>query len=233
MSRKTIRRVWPIAAAVLLVLAAVVTIRADWLEVDDANVVVAGGALLAALASWAATSRASDTAEALAGIERERWHRELTPELEVKVIRPPLGDRAWFRLKLTGPIGLDRLESVVVTIRDDEVDRTPRTAPPPTAADVAGQIWGPYQFTPGIDDVAEPGRTTPSFALERDDLKRLDMRRTRPPFWWNDADAEERWRQEYLFQKVRMKIECRAKGQKPWFVYCEVPVELNQQPPQA
>ncbi|MFE1346657.1 hypothetical protein, partial [Streptomyces sp. NPDC058757] len=66
MSRKTIRRVWPIAAALLLVIAGVVTIRADWLNAEDANVVVAGGALLAALASWAATSRASDTAEALA-----------------------------------------------------------------------------------------------------------------------------------------------------------------------
>ncbi|MFF0426921.1 hypothetical protein ACFYUJ_21215 [Streptomyces sp. NPDC004520] len=224
MSRKTIRQIWPAAVAMALVIAGIVTMRADWLAADDANVLVAGGALLAALASWAATSRASDTAEALALIERERWHRELTPQVEVEIRRPAAGERAWFRLKLVGPVGLDRLDSVVVTVRNDEVDRTPLTAPPPTAQDVMRQIWGPLQFTPGIDDVAEPGRETPAFVLERDDVKRFDMRNTRPPFWWTDETATARWRDEYRNQKVRLKIECRVDGHKPWYIYRELPV---------
>ncbi|MFB7589391.1 hypothetical protein [Streptomyces sp. NPDC056169] len=224
MSMKTIRRAWPAAVAVALVIAGVVTIRADWLAADDANVLVAGGALMAALASWAATSRASDTAEAVASIERERWHRELTPELAVSIVRPAPGERAWFRAKLTGPVGLDRLDAVVVTVRDDEVDRTPRTAPPPTAEDVAQHIWGPLRFTPGIDDVAEPGRATPAFSLERDDLRRFDMTNTHEPPWWSDDQARERWRGEYRNQKVRLKIECRLKGHRPWFIYKELPI---------
>ncbi|MFI0829641.1 hypothetical protein ACH4Q7_35155 [Streptomyces roseolus] len=99
MSRKTIRRIWPAMAGVALVTAGLVTMRSDWLAAEEANVLVAGGALMAALASWAATSRASDTAEALAAIERERWHRELTPELDVTIVRPGPGERAWFKVK--------------------------------------------------------------------------------------------------------------------------------------
>ncbi|TXS19588.1 hypothetical protein EAO71_33795 [Streptomyces sp. ms191] len=211
---------------VALAVAALIGTRyMKWLDGDQLGVIAAVASVIAAVAAWKATSRASDTAEAMAAIERNRWHAELTPQLEVTVHRPSPGRRATFKIRLIGPVGLELLDAVTIRIKDDGVDRTPLTAPPPTAEDVAAQIWGPLCFTPGIDDVAAPGRSTPLFRLEKGDFKVLDMTNTQAPFWWDDNDAQERWRGEVKEQPVRLRIECRLKGHKPWFVHRELQIE--------
>ncbi|WP_344425274.1 hypothetical protein [Streptomyces lavendulocolor] len=186
----------------------------DRLSGEQVAVVAAAGSLVAAVASWAATSRASDTAEVLAAIERGRWHAELTPDLQVSISPPsPGSNRYALQVVLVGPTALEGLDSVTITIRDDDVDRTPRTPPPPTAEDVARQIWGPLHFIPGIDGVRDPGRATPAFALEHGRTRRFDMRRTQPPFWWSNPGAAIQWNLEYIRnQHVHLWIECRAPG---------------------
>ncbi|MEU8525236.1 hypothetical protein AB0C77_06480 [Streptomyces sp. NPDC048629] len=207
-------------------MAAIVTARrADWLSGDQLGAVAAVASVVAAVAAWAATSRAADTAEALAAIEHDRWHVELTPQIEVTVHRPSPGERATFILKLMGPAGLDGLDAITIQIRDDNIDRTPRTAPPPTAEDVAAHIWGPLQFIPGIDNVEAPGRDTPPFPLEPGRAKVFDMTNTQNPSWYEGDDAARRWRSEVRKQPVRLWIECRKEGHKPWFIHKEVPIQ--------
>ncbi|MFE7580791.1 hypothetical protein ACFU5Y_04395 [Streptomyces gardneri] len=217
-----------LGAAGMLVVAAValeITRREAWLDGDQLGVIAAVASVVAAVAAWKATSRASDTAEAMAAIERDRWHVELTPQLEVHVRRPSVGERATLSIKLMGPPGLERLDAVTIQIRDDDVDRTPRTAGPPTAADVAAHIWGPLNFIPGIDNVPAPGRTTPPFPLEVGRMRPFAMTNTMRPFWWDDDDATRRWRLEVRDQPVRLWIECRLEGRKPWFIYREAKIE--------
>lgn len=219
------RRAWTSVAALGAVAGILTVKRADWLNGDQLGVVAAVASVVAAAAAWAATSRAADTAEALAAIEHDRWHVELTPQLEVKVHRVAQTERATLTVKLTGPPGLEHLDAVTVLIRDDDVDRTPRTAGPPTAADVAAHIWGSLCFTVGIDGVVAPGRGTPPFAISPGSVKKFDMTNTKAPFWHTDNDAQRRWRLEVRNQPVRLKIECRLEGHKPWFLYPEVKVQ--------
>ncbi|HEY9372596.1 hypothetical protein [Streptomyces sp.] len=224
MSAIWIRRAWVGSAALVALAALGAAKKMDWLNGDQLGVIAAVASVFAAAASWAATSRAADTADAVAAIERDRWHVELTPILEVEVHRLGTTERASLTLKLVGPPGLEQLDAVTVLVRDDDVDRTPRTAAPPTAEDVAAHIWGPLRFTPGIDDVAEPGRVTPVFPLAPATVKKFDMTNTHAPFWHTDDDAERRWRIEVRDQPVRLKIECRLEGHKPWFLYPEVKI---------
>lgn len=55
------------------------------------------------------------------------WHRDLTPTVEVSC-RTIRGDRAYLRVAFEGPPRLDRLDQVMVTIRDDIHGRAPATA---------------------------------------------------------------------------------------------------------
>ncbi|MER7574918.1 hypothetical protein [Streptomyces sp. NPDC126514] len=193
---------------------------------DHAGVIAAAASLIAAAASWAATSRASDTAAALAAIEHDRWHAEMTPDLEVSVSYPSWGaQRALFRIVLVGPPTLRELESVVVTIRDDEIERRPVVPPPPSAEDIANQIWGPMRFIAGIDGVEGSGRTTPSFRLVPGTAKRFDMDRTVPPSWDASSDPWGFWNLVHGIDKpVRLWIECRASGFRPWYLHREVSI---------
>lgn len=218
------RRILITASTIAILIALGIAVWQDWLNSERTAAIAALLSLATAAAAWEATARASDIAETLATIERDRWHTELTPNLDVEIRRPSAGARATLKVTLQGPAALERLDGIIVTVRDDGLDRTPLTPPPPTVEDVAQQIWGPLHFIPGIDGVTDPGRATPSFALELGDYRPFDMRNTQPPPWQEDSEANARWRDEYRNQTVRLKIECRREGHKPWFIHKELPI---------
>jgi hypothetical protein len=207
-----------------------VTLASGKVNAAGLGVIAALGSVVAALASWSATARASDTAAALAAIERDRWHAELTPEFKISVVRlGPGTQRLRFRLELVGPTALPGLQSVSVRIRDDEVERAPVSAPPPTAEDIAEHIWGPARFVPGIDGVRGNGRTANLWRVARGAAKRLDMEPTQPPFWQTYPEAQLVWLLDYKNEPVRLWITCEAEGHRPWFLHYEVAVEEPRQ----
>ncbi|MGW7433277.1 hypothetical protein ACWGIN_27520 [Streptomyces sp. NPDC054861] len=212
----------------MLAVVAAFGITLGWEEVNAAGlgVVAALGSVVAALASWAATSRASNTAASLAAIERDRWHAELTPEFEISVARlGPGTQRLRFRIKLIGPVGLRGLDEVRVMVDDDEVERPVVTPPPPTEQDLAEQVWGPARFVPGIDGVEGNGRKARLHAVRPGRVKRLDMEPTKPPFWQNYPEAPLQWSLQYRSEPVRLWIECHAEGHRPWFLHRDVTIE--------
>lgn len=192
-------------------------ISVDWLN--------AGAALFSAGAAggaWLAARRANRTADALAHIERSRWHVDLTPDLSIDIMRVGPGtDRLSLTIKLKGPIGLDRLDRVVLSVVDDGYTHFSGNAGAPTQEEVDAIIWGPYRFEPRIDEVVEPGRSTPSFRLDRIQWKKFSLSPTSVPVW---ADSGQ-WRSKYASDRVRLSIECHRDGFKPWFLYKEVLVE--------
>lgn len=221
--RRRRRQLWSVGTAILVLAFMGLALTTKRLTGDHVGLVAAAGSLVAAVASWAATSRAGDTADAVAAIERDRWHVELTPTIEVSInYANPSGPQAMMRIALVGPAALESLESVFVEVRDDELERPPAANPPPTADDIATQVWGPLRFAPGIDEVREDGRRTPSFRLAVGGAKRFVMEATRPPFWHNHEHAQLHWVVEQANKPVRLRIVCYAEGHRPWFLHQEV-----------
>lgn len=180
---------------------------------------------IAAVGSWMAARAANRAATTLKAIEHDRWHTDLTPQFVISC-RATSDIAAELRLALAGPAGLDRLDEVIVGIRDDGLNHTPVDADWPTAEQVAWQIWGPYRFRPGVDGADRSGRTVAPIELQLGDWRSFALERTLPPTWMADGNAGEQWRQDYAGQPMRLTITCRRKAHKPW----TIPVELQVEP---
>lgn len=160
-----------------------------------------GGLVAAApaLGAWRAAWQASRAAATLTAIEQHRWHADLTPRFEVHC-RTTGGDRAKLQVVFVGPPGLDRLDRVTMTIRDDIRGRAPVIVGGPAAEQIARQIWGPYQFVRGVDGVDESGRSVEPVELLLGDWRPFALKRTLPLPWSYDNSG---WRQQYADQPVR------------------------------
>jgi hypothetical protein len=168
------------------------------------------------MAAW----KANETADSVAQIERDRWHKELTPQLRIKRQAEP-HDVLYVRFE--GPAKLGEIQ-VQLTIRDDfDRSRLPHLAGTPTHEQRAEFIWGPYRFRPGVDGADELGRSVPAFPLPPGDRHRLALDLTRKPSWYEDAAGEQRWRNEYRTAPIRLWAECTAPGHKPWQLAFAVP----------
>jgi hypothetical protein len=88
------------------------------------NFAIGSLSAFAALVAAVAAVGAWKAAVTLAAIERHRWHDDLTPKFEVRC-RVTGGDRAELRVAFVGPPGLDRLDRMTVSIRDDIRGRAP------------------------------------------------------------------------------------------------------------
>ncbi|MFJ4829437.1 hypothetical protein ACIP79_05850 [Streptomyces sp. NPDC088747] len=89
--------------------------------------------------AWLAARRANATADAVARIERERWHADLTPQFRVTLEPRYDGDRAGLILHLAGPLPLGRLDEIRVEVaQSNDVDYTAPVA--------AGQRVEPEQM---------------------------------------------------------------------------------------
>lgn len=192
-----------------------------------ASIIAGTTAVFSAVATggaWMAARRANSTADAVARIERDRWHADLTPQFRVTIERTE-GDRATLSVHLAGPLPLHHLDEIrVEVVPSDDMDRTPRLAGPPTAEQVAAQVWGPYRFSHGANGADVDGRTVEPFALQVGTGHPFSVERTRPPHWQEGDDREARWRDQWLNKPMRLVLACRRDGFEPWVVPYEVDV---------
>ncbi|WP_430378419.1 hypothetical protein [Streptomyces sp. B1-3] len=174
--------------------------------------------------AWLTARRANATADAVARIERGRWHAENLPQFRVTIERGD-GDRATLSVHLAGPLPLCHLDEIRVEVeQSDDMDYTPRLAGGPTPEQVAAQVWGPLRFVPGSDGADRNGQTVAPFRLEVGKGRPLALERTRSPLWWEGNDREARWRDKWLNKPMRLVLTCRRDGFEPWTVPCEVEV---------
>ncbi|KKZ72130.1 hypothetical protein VO63_20370 [Streptomyces showdoensis] len=207
--------------------------------------IVEGGiaAVAAAFSGWAAYSamKAADaaddnskvanqtaelarqTAEAVAQIERDRWHKELTPRIVCRLTQ----ERGMLELVVAyeGPTTLGKLSVVSLTIRDDR-DRS--TAPALGGGlpleEVKATIWGPYRFTSRTPE-DNTGRTATPFSVEPGDEMRFSVTPTFPHRLYGGDGNTAQWRAEFLPKDFRLWVGCEAEGHKPWKLMADVPHE--------
>jgi hypothetical protein len=158
--------------------------------------------------------------------ERHRWHTDLTPTFDVTCTTTG-GDRAELRVVLAGPAGLDRLDQVTMSIRDDIRGRAPVTAGEPTAEQITRQVWGPYRFVSGVDGADETGRRVAPVELLLGDWRPFALERTLPPPWSSDTDG---WRRQYANQPLRLTLTCCRQGHQPWTVPREIRIDRAPHP---
>lgn len=178
-------------------------------------------------ARW--TEVQADEARQVRMITEAQRREDLRPEFAV-VLQPlnsgPDEERVMrLTLKLTGPAALESLDAITVEVRDDR----PRAAlgTGPTQAEVARQIWGPYRFSPGVDQAEPDGRRVspmpvqrPQGVLPAGESLILQMERTTAPDWY--AGGEKAWREEYPRSgPVKLVLTCRA-AEMTWAVPLEV-----------
>jgi hypothetical protein len=205
-----------------------------WSAVGAVGTVAAAG-----IAAWAATQSRSSAeqanlaAGALADIERDRRHSELTPRFWVRV--EPWGagmDVTRLRVMLVGPPGLDHLDSLTVRIRDDHFRRGEGTllAVGPSREQVKDHIWGPYMFTPGTGpDEARADRTGRVTAYEAslpvgEELP-FQLDKTRPGSWMGNMSQEDWQRQRGTV--IRLALEATHNEHGSWTLPCEIDVEAG------
>ncbi|MGV9509408.1 hypothetical protein ACWDQZ_27790 [Streptomyces tendae] len=195
-------------------------------------------AIAAAFSGWAAfgamrAAKASDrnaqtanrtaelayqTAESIAQIERNRWHKELTPSVRFLLTK----ERGWVELQVryTGPAGIARLD-IELAIRDDR-DRTgdPVFAGGLTAREREETIWGPYRFQPAADGVEDTGRGA-EISLIRGEMYRLPLERTSPHQHYGGGRTQ--WLHDYENHDVRLFVDCRTPEHNPWYLHVDLP----------
>ncbi|MGW4694049.1 hypothetical protein ACWEO1_16840 [Kitasatospora cineracea] len=200
----------------------------------DGTFWTAFGALSAAgLAFWstrkasAAAKDAAATAKEVAKIERDRWHRELTPELKFTLTRHGLGNLQ-LSVALDGPAGLDRLDNVTLTLLDDRAHLASPALNDEERAEFPNVIWGPVRFTPVTDGVAEPGREAVIGSLEiGGHAVQRQMEDSVAPSWYRDRLHH--WKAEYHKQAptVRIRAVCTHKDFQPWTLVANVRTEVQ------
>lgn len=178
---------------------------------------------VAAVGAWRAARQSSVATETLAGIERDRWHTELTPRFDVRATRVPGGDRATLTVTLTGPPGLDSLDELTVTIRDDDRDHHPKVLVAATAEQIDQQVWGPYRFASGVDEADPNGRSVAPVLMLMGNGRLFALERTRAPSWTNDVF----WLGTYGHAPIRLTLTCRRAPHRPWTVPIEVSVDQD------
>lgn len=203
----------------------------DWFEAVGAlgSLAAAGVGARAAYQARSAAAEANAAARTLAEIERDRRHAELCPRLRVSC-EPlnPGGEHQKLRVALLGPPGLDRLDMLTVTIRDDHHRRGEGTfrMGGPTREELKRQIWGPYRFTPGTgpDDARADsnGRVTPYEAvLPVGEELPFQLEPTLPPPWAQGTSSQG-WRRE-RGTILRIAFDARHTTHGSW----TLPVEID------
>jgi hypothetical protein len=204
------------------------------------DLVALGATAIAAVAarqSSKASGKANQAAGALADIEQDRRHTELTPRFRVRVEPWTAGNDQDLRLRvmLSGPTGLDRIDALTVKIRDDHFRRGEGTltAGGPTREEIKAQVWGPYRFRPGTGPdesrADNDGRVT-AYEAELpigEELPYL-LERTRPPTWAKSM-TQEQWN-EQRGPVIRIVLEAWHDDHGQWTLPCEIDLSTDHDP---
>ena len=190
--------------------------------------VTAAFSAVAGVGAWMAARRANTTADAVARIEKERWHAELLPQFNI-AIEGLEGDRATLSVHLAGPLSLHHLDEIrIQVVASDDMSRTATMAGGPSQEAIDAQVWGPFRFVPNINEADANGQRIPSFPLRVGAGHPFALERTRPPLWQEGNDRQEHWRDQWLNKPMRLVLTCRRDGFDPWTVPYEV--EVPRQP---
>ncbi|MBV6701930.1 hypothetical protein KV557_33320 [Kitasatospora aureofaciens] len=139
-------------------------------------------------------------------------------------------DTSTLQVNLTGPVSLDRLDPVIVTVQNEAgVDHAGHShlGGSPSKDDLAAVVWSPLRLKPGVNEADRLGRVSGTFALEAGDHQPLAMEPSPAPRWNTGS-----WERQWEGKPLRLKIECRRDGHKPWFIVAEVAVvDSKRQPP--
>ncbi|TKA01990.1 hypothetical protein [Actinacidiphila oryziradicis] len=183
---------------------------------ETINGVIAALAAAAAGGSWKAAHRSSATADAVARIERERWHADLTPQFDITLAQTG-ASVAYLTVHLEGPDHLRELDEVTIAVGNDDMEHTAlHPGPRATQADYDAFVWGPYRFQPRTDGADEHGRSPSPFPLVVGRGRPFFMEHTRPGGWMIGT-TEEMWQQEHANQPVRLILTCR-RGHEEWVI---------------
>lgn len=202
-----------------------------WSAVGALGTVTAAGiAAWAARQSRSSAEQANLAAGALADIERDRRHSELTPRFWVRVEPGGEGtDVKRLRVMLVGPPGLDHLDSLTVRIRDDHFRRGEGMllAGGPSREQVKNHIWGPYMFTPGTgpDEARADGTgrvTAYEASLPVGEELPFQLEQTRPGSWMGNMSQEDWQRQRGTV--IRLAIDATHNEHGTWTLPCEIDV---------
>jgi hypothetical protein len=192
--------------------------------------VVAVAATVAAFGSWMAAVHSNRTSAAMARIEQQRLHTELTPDLRCAVEANADRTNAMLFLHIDGPPGLQAHGPLeyTVSIRNDSPWRgsAPQLAGGPDPQQVRAHVWGPWRFR--ADGCDENGRTVATQQLALGDWTQYGLAPTMPPQWW--TLGTERWRGDYENAPVRLTITARSAAGETWTVQLEVPVSAPDTP---
>ncbi|MFD4142353.1 hypothetical protein [Streptomyces sp. NPDC058572] len=216
------RRVaWPAGALLFVATLAVVTYSLDALDGDKANVVIAGAALITAVASWLATARASETAEAMRKIERDRWKHEFKPILTFATIPLPAPalDKTMLRFKYDGP-AMHKTVTVRLTIVNDGRFRKPGVTQGLTQRQIDDHIWGPYRFELGMEGASADGKSVPPITLSVGDQRGFWLQRNGPPAEGTQDVTD--WMEHYLDAPLYLWVEI-ATDDETWAERRKVP----------
>jgi hypothetical protein len=184
---------------------------------------------IAATGSWIAARRANETAGAVAAIERDRRHDELTPVFKFTcTVRETAPDWADLRVELVGG-RLERHAAVTVTILDEAgQDHWTRGLPDGvTQEEAEAFVWGPWEFNTGASEQVVSNRESKPRPYSRVSGKNWDLlalRATRPGRWMSSASQAE-WHKRWQGQPVRLLVICVCDGYEPWFIQQDLKVE--------
>jgi len=190
--------------------------------------IAAVAAAIAALGSWKAASRANQTTTALATIELDRRHDELTPDFDISCTeRDTSPSTADMRVTLTRG-RLERLDEVTITILDEtDKDHWTRGLPSGVTQEQAESfVWGPWEFNAAASAQAVSNRTTKPRSYTIADGKNWDLlglNRTRPGHWMS-ATSQQAWQEQHDGQPLRLLITCRV-ADATWTIPYDVDVE--------
>jgi hypothetical protein len=190
------------------------------------------GAVWYARRSDRSASRSAAAAATTAALDMQRRNAELTPRFRITCeLSNPGSSGIRLGVFLSGPSELERLDALTVAIRDDHPWRSQGTplAGGPTPEQVAVQIWGPYRFVPGtgpgansirgIPGADPTGRTTPTGGMPVGEELSFQLEPTDSPSWSQQPPGD--WRRGRS-TVVRLRLECRRDGWKPWTLSCEI-----------
>ncbi|WP_328931907.1 MULTISPECIES: hypothetical protein [unclassified Streptomyces] len=180
---------------------------------DVATLSTAALSAVAIAGAWLAAYRSAKTADTMTRIEQDRWHAELTPQFDLELTDTGNG-QALLGVHLSGPDALRHLDEIRIVVGNDDKERTilhpERNV---TQADVDAFVWGPFRFSPNINDTDSHGRGPKPFSLDVGTGTQRAMQGTRPGRWM-EGKSQATWQGEYVGKPVRLILTCRRGGEE-------------------
>lgn len=178
-----------------------------------ASAIAAGG-------SWVAARRSNATSRHVAEIEAFRHQAEIKPEFRLEA--RAVGDNSVeLQIEFVASAGLERLDAVTLSIRDDRVHLPADHAGATPADELARAVWGPCRFRRAAHSGDDTGRELLPFALALAETHIDFLERSPCPSWHDPA----LWDLDHRGKPIRLKVIVDAGIHGRWTIPAEVSVE--------